>query len=733
MNRPFLSLVALVFLSLCGCRSAATMYEMGNTFYLQGNYEASLHHYREARRKDPTMMGIDEKIRITEIRLYLQRGELAVQRRQWIAAERAYGEIRRLDPTYPELAEHLRRMSLARADEHYRRGQQLALQGNPYDAIGEFEQALIHQPDHARAREALDRARGDRQDRERRAETAFDEGQRAWNAGRRQEALDHFTRALELNPHHLGAKRQLRDTRTRMGESLVREGDGFMERREWKEALESFRNAREHDPQLPGLEDRIQRAEREVRAATLVAEGNRAFDRGDWEIAFRNFHEAWQLSSDRERFRVRYETAREQMASRLYSRARAAEQDRRFDEALELYGSLRTIYPGYRDVEHYHARLNASLTEVLHAYEVGCRAQEARDLLRARDQFSVCRRTMPRYRDLEHRHQTVLDAISRAEDIYNRAVEADSHGDHDRALRLYQECLSISTPFRDASERVGRLNFAAVDQEYREACRAQTGRDLVRARKLFLACQRRQLGYRDVAQRHRRVEAALARARRIFQRAVQAEQRSELDRARDLYEECLVISTPYSGAGGRLERITAALQALEEARQLERERRLLTARERYRQVLKLFPAHTEAQERLREIDTICNGLATTYRALLVAQRSKKYHVALTRARKIRERCIGFKDVDKRFPMLETEVDYADAREFENKKQFEKATSLYERCVERTPGFRDVKERLRRCRGAARHHDHGVRDHGTGPGRRGFIKKTSAGSESEPPR
>ena len=84
----------------------------------------------------------------------------------WVAAARRYREARRLDPTNEDADERLRQMNEKRAGEHFRRGQELMGRGDPFKAIPEFEQALTFQRNHPRATEALDRARGQKIERE---------------------------------------------------------------------------------------------------------------------------------------------------------------------------------------------------------------------------------------------------------------------------------------------------------------------------------------------------------------------------------------------------------------------------------------------------------------------------------------------------------------------------------------------------------------------------------------
>ena len=158
-------------------------------FYSRTNYALALEHYRAARSRDPGLIGIETKIRDTEIRLYFQRGDDAVERSEWEAAERHYSEVRRLDPGNVEVDKRLAQLKEKRANAHFLQGQRYFGRGNPFDAIAEFEQALTFQPDHPRAAQALERAIVEKRDREARAENSFQQGLRALSIDKLEEAV----------------------------------------------------------------------------------------------------------------------------------------------------------------------------------------------------------------------------------------------------------------------------------------------------------------------------------------------------------------------------------------------------------------------------------------------------------------------------------------------------------------------------------------------------------------
>jgi tetratricopeptide (TPR) repeat protein len=206
-----------------------------------------------------------------------------------------------------------------------------------------------------------------------------------------------------------------------------------------------------------------------------------------------------------------------------------------------------------------------------------------------------------------------------------------------------------------------------------------------------------QPGYQDVEARLKDVEATLQSARDIYDRAVQAEDQCSLDRAKTLHEEALAMCSPLADAQERLKRLRFALERLEEARALERERRILEAQERYQLVLERCKGHAEARGAVDRIESTLVQLKKSYEAMLEAQRKGNFPQAFSYAADIRKHCVGFRDVDDRAPILESEVDYAHASALEDERKHREALERFERCLRRTPDFRDVKDRIRALR------------------------------------
>jgi tetratricopeptide (TPR) repeat protein len=695
---PCLALTALL---LCSCISAEARLASGDSFYARGDYALAMAEYHAARAKDPTLDGVDERIRHAHLRLHLQRGDEAMAQRAWADAERCYREADRAEPGNQEIAGRLEELRGRRADEHFLRGQELLTRANPFDAVLEFEHALTFRNDHPRAREALARAMEEKREREAKAELAFEQGELAFRSGDPESAVRGFRKTLELNPHHPEAGRQLTEARERAAVALLVRGEALLSEREWDRALQAFEEARTYDSRLPGIDERVRRVERERKAAQMITEGDRAFERENWTLAHERYAQARGLSED-ESFQARWDTARECLAADIFSRAEAAEASGDLHRAALLYRSIEGVDSHYRDAAARATRLGATLRTAEDGYALGCRAQERRDLFEAKTQFGVCVEAIPGFLDVAERLAAVGDGLDSAECFYDRAVQAETRGDYPRAEVLFDECLQIAKPFRDLPGRLVRLRELAAEREileqtYTEACRAQDARDLERAQELFLECRRRDREFRDVGRRLPEVAAQLETADRLYQRAVRSERRCELQRALALYDESLRLSNPYRDAARRLQMIREAFVALREAREWRRERRLWDARQHCHRILESYEAHGETRELLEEIDGELGSVDKRYQALLVAERRRDFDVALQHVEAIREQCVGYKDVKRRATAIAAEMDYAEGCRLERDGDYGGAARRFQGCLARQPSFRDAGERLRACR------------------------------------
>jgi len=458
-GKLFLALLAVLPLA---CASASSYYEKGEKAYLEGDFEAASRHYRSVKRMVPAFEGIDEKIRITEIRLFMRRGDAAVARLDWVAAQEAYEEVRYRDPHNPELPGRLRDMTLARAEHHFLKGSRLFEGGDPFTAIPELERALAFRPDHPQAQVILDQARVARREREAHAERLYQEGRTALTLGLREQALALFAEAVELNPRHAPARQELSDVNVQIARELMAQGDVHMENEKWQEAIRLFREALEYDPNHLGLDARILSAENEAYAEILLVEAHRSFEEGDWPTAFAAFEEAWHLTEKRESFRTRYDTARREYAEDLYSESRSLEIEGRIDGALACLDTIENLYVEYRNTRQFRARLLQRKQDAARFFASGKRAQSVGDLVAARDFFTACKNAIVNYKDVYARLDTIRVSLDQAERLYVRALAAERVEDHARARILFEECLSLAKPYRDALERLAELPSSAT-------------------------------------------------------------------------------------------------------------------------------------------------------------------------------------------------------------------------------------------------------------------------------
>ena len=420
-------------LAVAGCTSAETRVSNGDLYMDQGQHALALREYQVARRKDPQLFDIDRKIRAAQLALYFGQGDRATDAFRWDDAERAYGELGRLDPQNPTLPGRLEKLAIARGNWHFDRGQKAMTLGNPAGAISEFETALSFHPGHPRAEASIARAEKELAERRERAEFAFREGLAARDAGDLAEALRRFDAALLLDPDHPGAAIESRATGTALVESLIAKGETAADRGEWTAALTQFERAAETAPRHPGLVARVRIARQEVEAAEWLASGEDALAHEDFGRAVTCFERAMHLTTTPEVIEPRFLVARDGQVAHLLTESERAQGAGEFESAILAYRAILTIYPEHPTVGDLCADLEQRFEDAEEFYLAGQAAFQVGNLLAAREEFERALDSIPGFRDASDRLVEIDGALTLADGLYERACRAQQQGKLRRA------------------------------------------------------------------------------------------------------------------------------------------------------------------------------------------------------------------------------------------------------------------------------------------------------------
>lgn len=123
---------------------------------------------------------------------------------EWLKAVVAYREALAEEPDNVEYKLLLAKTELRAAQYYLEQGLERMEQGETDEAIAQFQQGLIAQPDHDRLRQELDRALARKE-----AESLYQQALRYDQAGRLNQARSTLERVLDLFPEHQAAQRAL--------------------------------------------------------------------------------------------------------------------------------------------------------------------------------------------------------------------------------------------------------------------------------------------------------------------------------------------------------------------------------------------------------------------------------------------------------------------------------------------------------------------------------------------
>ncbi len=698
----FLQITFSALLLLSSCASPGGVMRDGDQYARAGRYAEALSEYQVARRMNPELLEIDRKIRGVQIALLLDLADQAIEEFRWQTAAGAFQEVRRLDPAHPDLQRREQRLLLARAQWHYDRGARAFAFEDLNLALGELEECLLLDPSHLLAKRLVLETKLELENRHTRAEKIFQGGIKERDAGQLVESIQIFEEVLTLNPDHTGAKEELE----RLGDSLaqwwIARGDSQSASRDWKSAANSYEQAIQRNDSSIELFQKLRRARRESEALEALSVAEHAFQKRDYEGAFRSFELANHLTAEPERVRTEFSKVQSALAERLLAAARDAVNVGRFNTAVGALSRVTEVYPDQPAGHDSYDQFLQRLEDAELAFQSGSLSFEKRDLSAATKNLITCLELLPQFPQALDLLSLAERQLQLAETLYQRGRMAQEDGMPRRARILFEECASITWPFRDLEERLELVRSADFANSgfppiYEEGCRAQSERDFVRAVTCFQKAIEARPESEEIATRLTDSRSAVSQAADYYTRAREAEERFDLVSARNLYSRCVRAAAPFRDAEERLVVTRNALDFIDRAHRHECRREFFTALNVYRDLLEHHVDHPIAQQKIVEFEVLLSELKRDERNLLEAKDGGEPRKALAIAVAIRERCRDYQGIDRSYLSLLNSADYLDGQSFEARREFELARHCYRRIVERSPAYQDAKLRLEQCR------------------------------------
>ncbi len=702
--QPCISLliIALALPLLSSCASPGGVMWDGDQHAREGRYTEALREYQVARRMKPELLEIDRKIRGVQIALLLDLGDRAIEEFRWQTAAGAFQEVRRLDPTHPDLDRREQRLLSARAQWHYDRSERALAFEDLALVLVELEQCLLLDPNHLLAKKLMRDTKSEVENRRARAETIFRVGIEEKSTGQLLNSIRIFEEVLTLNPDHVEAKEELESIGGSLDQWWIELGDRQSATGDWESAANSYEQATRREGSSVALFQKLRRARRESEALEASSTAEVALQKHDYEGAFRSLELAIHLTAEPEQIRTQFLRVQSTLAERLLETARDAIKEGRFNAAVCAFRRVTDVYPNHPRGRESYGHFLQRLEDAEIAFQSGYISFEQRDLSQAIENLTSCLELLPQFPHASDLLSLAERQLQLAESLYQRGRIAHEDGQPRRARIFFEECASIAWPFRDLEERLElvrsadfvRSGFPAV---YQEGCRAQCERDFVRAVSCFLKTIESRPDSEEIATRLADSRSAVSQAMEFYSRAREAEGRFDLVSARNLYSRCVRACAPYRDAEARLVVIRNALDLLRRARRHEGRRELVAALSAYKDLAERFVDHPAARQKIVELEERLSELKRDEGNLLKAEVGGEPRRALAIAVSIRERCRDFQEIDRTYSRLLNAADYLDGQFFESSGAFELARQSYLRILLRAVDYLDARLRVEQCR------------------------------------
>jgi tetratricopeptide (TPR) repeat protein len=258
---------------------------------------------------------------LIQVQALFARGEKFFQEGNLLNAQLEFKAVLGLQPENRAAQGYLRQIQgqfSSFVQNFYQAGMSAMASGDYDRAKEEFEKVLVIKPDHAPAKEQLERCVNILQNRQREAQEArqkdavakiYDKAVRALHDEDYEGAILLFSDVLRINPRHQQARRYLEQAREVLFKRYYNRGQEYAGKGQWDQAIKSLKQALESDPdsrEARSLLADIQRRwdlQKKVVSQNYYKEGLEAFLAGDKKKAKTLWEKALDADSENEEAR----------------------------------------------------------------------------------------------------------------------------------------------------------------------------------------------------------------------------------------------------------------------------------------------------------------------------------------------------------------------------------------------------------------------------------------------
>ncbi len=399
--RPLGLLLAVTFgLGACATSDVVTR---SRAHARNGHYLLAYRVLDDARNSGVT--GLDEEWTEARLAWLIDESRWAIFNDHEIEALAHLAEAERMSPGHPAVAALVLRAHEKMAKRATDRGMRLVREGDLEAALLAFAEADASVPGFPAAVEGREAVRASFAQLEAKAQRHFLEALRKYPELRMIEVEFHAAAALANDPKRDDARRLHDKAQRALAEKALARGKAAEQKGAYGAALMEYRDARELDPTLEGIGDRIAHMEKEIAAAALV-------ERAYMHVLSQRFDEARTVLAqafdttvlEKSRVSELMMQVRRREGELQYQQARDLELQGQKQEAKAAFEALAAAWPdGLKDEKVRISNLQLDIDGAAKAYQAGAEAEAKGDFAEAADQFATAVSYYAGYKDAQFR------------------------------------------------------------------------------------------------------------------------------------------------------------------------------------------------------------------------------------------------------------------------------------------------------------------------------------------
>ncbi len=410
LNRYFATLcVALT--ALAGCTAPNVELVQARDLYARGDFYQAWVSIKLAHQKDAGSREVQEEYWKIRKAWLLKKGQEQVFHNEDLDAIGTFEQVLVHDEGNEIALRWIDKCKFKLANRASAKGESYRKAGDLENALRAYNDALVFEPGNARAEEGLELLGETWRAMRAKARSHYLDGVRALADQLFAQTEYHMLIALDRDPTLEEAREPAAQAQRRIAEERFRNARDMEKAGHAAAALREYEVLRKDHPNLPEIDVAIERAERETEARRLAGEGELAVFRGEFAKARKLLEDAMQLTSrDSEAIAERLLLVHEREIEHLYTLTRDMEIQGDFQEALAGYRGIDHEVPGFRDVRDRIADLEIRIEEAEKAYAAAVEAESKGEADTAIDHFIDVMVYWPSYQDAKQRLEALRAA-----------------------------------------------------------------------------------------------------------------------------------------------------------------------------------------------------------------------------------------------------------------------------------------------------------------------------------